>query len=179
MIRLHLIPSLRRFAADERGNATIEFALYFTVFFMILATGVELAYLNMRHAMLERSVDLVVRDIRLSTGNIPTYDEVRTAICERAAVVKNCEENMRLEMVQVDPRAFQPTETPIDCINAEEEPRPVRNFVPGLDNDLMLLRACLKFKPILPSTGVGRKFTLDTEGYSKLIVTSAFVQEPR
>lgn len=168
-----------RFRKEEDGNATIEFVLYFTIFMSILAAGVEIAYMNLRHSMLERGVDLVTRDIRLSTGNIPTYNEVRTKICEEATILDECESNLRLEMVQVSPRDFSAAPTNADCINAVEDPKPVRNFQHGLDNDLMLIRACLKYKPVLPTTSLGAELNLDDDGYAQLVVTSAFVQEPR
>ncbi|MBS0125311.1 TadE/TadG family type IV pilus assembly protein [Thetidibacter halocola] len=170
---------LRRFRKQEDGSSTIEFALYFTVFMMVLAAGVEIAYLNLRHAMLERGVDLVAREIRLNTGHIPSYTEVRNEICQFATVLDECEANLRLEMVQVDPREFAGLPTPTDCQNAAQDPRPVRNFVPGQDNDLMLIRACLKFKPMIPTTSLGAQFNVDQDGYAQLLVTSAFVQEPR
>ena len=72
----------QRFRKEEDGNATVEFAVYFTVFFLLLAAGVEIAYMNLRHAMLERGVDLATREIRLSTGNIPSYTDVRAMICD-------------------------------------------------------------------------------------------------
>lgn len=168
-----------RFRRDEDGNATIEFAFYFTVFFLVLTAGVEIAFMNLRHAMLERGVDVVVRDIRLATGDVPDYAEVRTRICEEAAIIENCSENLMLEMVEVDPRNFWTIEPNPDCRNAEEEPRPVRNFTPGMDNALMLIRACLKYKPMLPTTGLGKELNKDTQGYAQMMVTSAFVQEPR
>ncbi|MBO9467703.1 pilus assembly protein [Tropicibacter sp. R15_0] len=170
----------RRFQKEEDGNATVEFAVYFTVFFLILAAAVEIAYINLRHAMLERGVDLATREIRLATGHIPDYSEVRTKICEEATVLDACESNLRLEMVQVDPRDFNATApNDTDCQNAAEDPRPVRNFVHGQDNQLMLIRACLKYKPMMPTTAIGKELNLDDYGYAQLIVTSAFVQEPR
>ncbi|CUH77864.1 TadE/TadG family type IV pilus assembly protein [Tropicibacter naphthalenivorans] len=170
---------LSRFRREEDGTATIEFALYFTVFFFLIAAGVEIAYMNLRHAMLERGVDLVTRDIRLSTGNVPSYDDVRAKICTEAAILESCNENLRLEMVQVNPRAFTAVPASADCKNAEEDPRPVRAFNPGLDNDLMLIRACLKYKPVMPTTGLGKALNKDADGYAQMVVTSAFVQEPR
>ena len=80
---------------------------------------------------------------------------MRKKICDEAVIVDGCAENLRLEMVQVDPRNFTAIPLVADCINAEEDPRPVRNFVPGLDNQLMLLRACLKYKPAMPTTSFG------------------------
>ncbi|MFW2543304.1 TadE/TadG family type IV pilus assembly protein [Primorskyibacter sp. 2E107] len=170
---------LARFRRDEDGNSTVEFALYFTVFFLILAAGVEIAYINLRHAMLERGVDLATREIRLSTGHVPSYTDVRGMICSKAAVLDDCESNLRLEMVQVAPRDLSGAPNDADCQNAAQDPRPVRNFVAGQDNDLMLIRACLKYKPMLPTTSIGKELNKDAEGYAQIVVTSAFVQEPR
>lgn len=178
-MKTRLTAALSRFRRDESGSATIEFVLYFTVLFVILATSVEIANINLRHAMLERGVDIAVRDIRLSTGAVPTYQEVRTRICEEANVLDECESNLMLEMKQVDPEDFATLPEAPDCINAEQTPRPVRQFQPGQDNDLMLIRACLRYKPMLPAAPFAKGIDLDEDGYAKLIVRSAFVQEPR
>lgn len=174
-----LMQKLRRFRRDEEGSATIEFSIYFTLFFFILAATVEMGYMNLRHALLERGVDLAAREIRLNTGDIPTYEEVRGMICDEAVIVDDCTSNLRLEMIEVDPRNFQALPPPADCLNAEEEPRPLRNFVAGLDNHLMLMRACLKYKPVMPTTSFGMALPKDDLGYTQMVVTSAFVQEPR
>lgn len=169
---------LTRFRREEDGNSTVEFALYFTIFFLILAAGIEIAILNLRHSMLERGVDIATREIRLSTGDIPSYARVKEIICAEAAM-GNCAQNLRLEMRQVDPRNFEIMPHDADCQNAEEEPRPVRRFEAGQDNELMLVRACLKFKPILPTTALGKALNKDDQGFSQMIVNAAFVQEPR
>ena len=127
----------RRFRRDEEGGMTIEFLFFFTMFVFLLVTGIEIAYLNLRHAMLERGVDVVTREIRLSTGGIPSYEEVRDRICEEATIIGNCGGNIRLEMVQVDPRNFNTIPPDADCKNEKQPPRPVRNFVAGQDNELM------------------------------------------
>lgn len=174
-----LLNRICHFSSDEDGSASVEFAVYFTVFFFILAATVEMGYMNLRHALLERGMDLATREIRLSTGHIPTYEEVRQKICDEAVIVNSCTENLRLEMVQVDPRNFAAIPPTADCLNAEEEPRPLRSFNPGTDNQLMLLRACLKYKPAMPTTSFGLALPKDPEGYAQLVATSAFVQEPR
>jgi Flp pilus assembly pilin Flp len=174
-----LAKTLSRFRRDETGSATIEFVLYFTVLFVILATSVEIANMNLRHAMLERGVDIAVRDIRLSTGAVPTYEEVRQKICEEAEVLDQCSSNLMIEMKQVDPEVFVSLPDLPDCINAQEEPRPVRQYQPGMDNDLMLMRVCFRYKPILPTSALAKAIGTDEQGYAKLIVRSAFVQEPR
>ena len=170
---------LTRFRKDEDGSAAVEFVLYFSLVSFILFAAIEMAYMNLRHAMLERAVDISVRDIRLSTGDVPTYDAVRTSVCTDAAILANCETNLRLEMLEVDPRTFTGLDTTADCQNAEEEPRPKRAFDPGSDNALMLMRACLKYKPMMPTTGLAARLDLDDQGYAQMVVTAAFVQEPR
>ncbi|MCT4611419.1 MAG: pilus assembly protein [Pelagimonas sp.] len=170
---------VRRFRKEQDGTATIEFVLYFSLFSTILATGIEIGYMNLRHSMLDRAVDLVTREIQLATGTQYDYNKARRRICEEADILKNCENNLRLEMVQVDPRQFQSLPQQADCQNAVETPRPVRDFEHGQDNELMLIRACLKYQPVLPTTGLGKAMNKDTQGFAQMIVTSAFVQEPR
>lgn len=178
-MRMAFKTMFRKFRRDEDGNATIEFAIYFTVLFFMLAAGVEIAYINLRHAMLERGLDLAVREIRLSTGHIPSYDDIRGRICDEMRVAEECDANLRLEMVQVDPRDLSAAPTDADCSNSAQPPRPLRSFVYGQDNQLMLLRACLKFKPMMPSTAVGKELNKDSGGYAQLVATAAFVQEPK
>lgn len=42
----------------------------------------------------------------------------------------------------------------------------------------MLIRACLKFDPVFPSTGLGFQFAKDGSGQVIMSAKSAFVQEP-
>ncbi len=170
---------ISRFVRREDGNATVEFAIWFSLVFALLATGVEIAYMNLRHAMLERAVDIAVRDIRLGTGAVPSYADVRTTICNTASIIDDCEGNVTLEMIEVNPRSFSSFAESADCRNASEEIRPIRNFVSGQENGLMLLRACLAFQPMMPTTGLGGALETDGDGYTWLVVHSAFVQEPR
>lgn len=174
-----IVPLLKRFRNEEEGSATIEFSIYFTIFFFILAAAVEIGYMNLRHSLLERGGDIATREIRLNTGAVPTYEKVRQTICDEAVIVEGCADNLRLEMIEVDPRSFTAIPPSADCLNAEEEPRPVRNFINGRDNQLMLIRACLKYKPAMPTTSFGLALKKDAQGYAQMVVTSAFVQEPR
>ena len=171
--------SVARFRREDSGSVTIEFAIIMSIFVIILGAAVELGYMNLRHAMLERGLDTTAREVRLNTGEVPTYSDLKDSICETATIIPNCVNNLRLEMKVVDARSFDPIPNTADCQNAEEEPKPLREFNSGLDNDLMLMRACLMFKPIFPTTGIAAHLNKDNEGYVALVSTSAFVQEPR
>lgn len=170
---------LRRFKESEQGSATVEFAITFPAMLFILLSGIELGFVNLHHAMLERAVDLTVRDIRLGTGSAPQHDEIKDMICSRAAFIDNCSDNLRLEMIQVDPRAWVAIPVEADCTDRTEEVAPVRSFVNGLDNELMILRACVKIDPKFPTSGLGAELAQGSGGQYALISTTAFVQEPQ
>jgi len=169
----------KRFVQDDRGSMSIEFVLQFTIFFAIFMAAAELGHVNIRHAMLERAVDETVRDIRVGTGTAPSYDEIRASLCTALAVDEKCEDNIRLEMQQVAPRGFSAPETSLDCRNMADQASPANEFNYGSENELMLLRACLRYKPLFPTTGIASAFNTDSEGYTQLIAKSVFVQEPR
>jgi TadE-like protein len=168
-----------RFSRSEDGSATIEFAITFPAMLFLMLSGVELGMVTLHHSMLERALDMTVRDIRLGTGTAPQHDEIKTMICARAGFIDNCNDNLRLEMIQVDPRSWTDISTDADCTDQSVEVTPVRSFVNGLENELMFLRACAKFDPVFPTTGLGQNMVKDASGQYSLVSTSAFVQEPR
>lgn len=174
----HLLRRMKRLLRTEEGTASVEFVIVFPFFLGLMLSSFELSLITMRETMLERALDLTVREIRLETGSAPQHDEIKTRVCDRAPVIPDCEENLRLEMIQIDPRNWTNPDDSFDCTDQSQEVQPVRNFVNGMDNQLMLLRACAKFKPIFPGAGLGNQLDKDGAGMAALIATSAFVQEP-
>ncbi len=178
MIR-NLKQRIQRFRNNDAGTSTVEFAIMFPIMLFFFFSGVEMGFITMRHTMLERALDLTVRDVRLATGNIPQHDELKTTICDRAPMIQDCSTNLKLEMILVDPRNWTGIPATADCTDKSEDVQPAREFVHGTDNELMILRACAKFKPVFPAAGLGRELNKDGAGYAALVSTSAFVQEPR
>jgi hypothetical protein len=173
-----LFKRMKRGWRDERGTASVEFVVVFPFFLGVLLSSFELSMITMRETMLERALDLTVRDIRLSTGTAPQHDDIKEQVCDLAPVIPDCEQNLRLEMVSIDPQNWVEPDSVFDCTDRSEEVQPVRSFVNGMDNELMLLRACAKFEPIFPGAGLGKQLDKDGAGMAALIATSAFVQEP-
>ena len=171
--------SLRRFFRAEDGSATVEFAITFPAMLFMLLSGIELGLVGLRHAALERAMDMTVRDIRLGTGSAPQHDEIKDLICARAGFIKECQTNLKLEMVQLDPFNWGGLDETPDCTDRSEEVAPVRSFVNGQSNELMVLRACAKIDPIFPTVGLGKNMVKDAAGQYALVSTTAFVQEPR
>lgn len=177
MIRLPRF--LRRFGRSEDGTATVEFAITFPAMLLFTLSGVEMGMVSLQSSMLERAMDMTVRDIRLGTGSAPQHDEIKDLICERAGFVSNCSSSLLLEMVEVDPRNWTGISAEVSCIDRSEEVQPkteFRNDAP--ENALMILRACAKIDPVFPSTGLGKNIKKDGAGQFQLVAISAFVQEP-
>lgn len=172
---------LRRFRRQENANATVEFVILFPLLWVVLISTVELGLINLRQSQLERALDLTVRDLRLTTGSAPEHDDIRDQICDISGFIDNCATSLRLEMVQLDPFNWTPINTEPQCIERIEDAQPVTDdsFVPGDSNDLMLIRACMKFEPVFSDWGLGDKLEKDPDGRVALYAASAFVQEPR
>ena len=170
---------LRRFRKDEDGGAIlIEFVLFVPLLFASFLMAVELGVYTMREMWLDRGLDIAVRYIRLNTDADYTHDDIKQIVCDNAGWLENCDTTLRLEMVTVDPRNFQQFNQAADCVDTSEPIEPVRGFTLGQQNQLMMLRACVKFDPIYPGVGLGFEFDKDGSGQSKMVSVAAFVQEP-
>jgi TadE-like protein len=170
---------LRRFRRQTDAMVTVEFAILMPLYFMFLTSTVEVGMVILRQSQLERAVDVVVRDIRLNTGATLEHDQVRDDICAVSGFIDNCATSLRLEMVQLDPFAWTGVDPQPKCISKHEEFLPVIEFPTNRQsNDLMLIRACMRFKPMFSGWGLGEDIA-DPEGLVSLVATSAFVQEPR
>lgn len=175
-----LTHKLRRFCRDEAGGVeTVSFAIWLPVVLMSLFVATEIGVYSARATMLERGMDVVIRDIRLGTGSAPQHSEIKDRICEEARILPNCAENLRLEMVQRDPRLWENLPETVDCVDRSEVVLPVRAFANGQSNELMVLRACAKVSPIIPMSWWAQAIQRDGAGDFALVTSSAFVQEPR
>lgn len=168
----------RRFVRAEDGNSTIEFVLVLPVFLTIFLMGYESGMLSTRHVMLERGLERTVREVRIGKIPSPTHDLLVTRICQYALLIPDCINQMRLEMVVRDPRAWTPIATRASCVDRDEEGKPVLTFNTGLNNQLMVLRACALFDPMLPTSGLGKAIPEVKGGGYGLVATSSYVMEP-
>ncbi|MDF3413138.1 pilus assembly protein [Sulfitobacter sp. M57] len=170
---------LRRFRRDEDGSAmVVEFALFVPLLFGVFLMAVEMGIYSMRQMYLDRGLDIAVRYIRLNTHRTFTHDDIKQMICANTGWLENCDETLRLEMTSVDPRAFARFDAEVDCVDTSLPVKPVRGFTLGDSNQVMMLRACVRFNPVYPTSGLGHEFEKDGTGRAKMVATAAFVQEP-
>ncbi|MFZ7093213.1 TadE/TadG family type IV pilus assembly protein [Primorskyibacter sp. 2E233] len=170
--------ALKSFARDERGSMVVPFALWTPVFLGLILSGVELGTVTIRQTALERALDDTVRDLRLDVASNVTHDQLKAQICQGAAVLPDCENMLRLEMVSLDMRAWSAPATSADCVDVSQEVNPVRGFYRGGDQAMMLLRACYKYQPITPAGTLSSSLAKDEAGYTAIVATTAFVHEP-
>ena len=173
-IRTHLVNLLRK----EDGSASVEFVIVFPVFLALMIMSLELSIITLRQTMLERGLDIAVRDIRLGTGGEADHDVIKETICDNALILNDCSSSLKLEMVPTDIRQLALLDDNVDCSDKAAESNPVKEFTAGQQNELMLLRACLKYDPLFPNWQLGRVLERDDSGQLSIISMTAFVQEP-
>jgi hypothetical protein len=169
---------LRRAARDEDGASTIPFVIFVPFFLMLVTSSLESGMLMMRHVMLERSVDLAVRGLRLGIWTPPTHTELKRTICNNAGLIPNCMNTLLIELRPIDKTTWQPLASGPVCVDRANPILPVTDFDGGTGDDMMLIRACAKFDPIFPMTGLGFQLPKDNTGAYALISSTAFVNEP-
>lgn len=170
---------LRRFRKEERGSVfVIEFVILVPALFIPFFFGFEMSMHSIRQMQLDRALEITTREVRLFTGAEYTHDTIVKTICANSGGLNDCEQNLRLEMVQKDPRAYTPLETRADCINSSEEVAPVRGWTLGEEHELMFMRACYRYVPLWNKMGLGKELDKDGDGYGEMVSISAFSQEP-
>lgn len=174
---------LRDFRKSEDGVVTIEFVILFPVFFFFFLMTVEKGITSLQHVMLERGVDVTVREIRIGRIANPSRNALKARICEAAAIIPDCENQLDIELLNNDLRNWSAMNQPIQCVDRGEEPEPDSVVPTGGNNALMFIRVCARIDPLMPTTGLGKAIADNNSGSAAggsyaLVSTAAFVIEP-
>ncbi len=168
-----------RKAKREDGNATVEFVVVVPVFLLLFASIFELGLATVRLTVLEHAMDETMRDIRLSTDQVITHDQIRDRLCEHGGPLEDCKNSLKVEMVLIDRNNFTLPDVRATCINKAEDADPVTTVITnGAANDLMFLRVCYTINPLFPSYGLSAQLKRDPNGDMHMVATSIFAQEP-
>ncbi|WP_425071973.1 TadE/TadG family type IV pilus assembly protein [Sagittula sp. S175] len=172
-----LLPRLRHHVASEDGTMAPSVALWMPVFLLLIVSSIELGTLTARHTMLEKALDQTMREVKIGIG--PTnHQQMKESICEKARILPDCTENLRLEMIPMDMNAWVEPPAMVDCTDAAQPLTPQRQFTMGGGGQMMFLRACFKFRPATAISGFNASLGKDSSGYAALVSTTAFVNEP-
>lgn len=189
---LRSLKRLRRFRRGEEGTASVEFVILFPMIMWIFLSGIDAGFMMMRNAMLERGVDLAVRDLRLGDPSPPTYAEFRQTICVNAlGFVPDCLNSLQVELTGLSIDTTDPIDPTIRCINKEEPiiPADLSAFYgdTGGNNEWMLVRACVNVNPQFDFVfrignvefkSLGSILNSDGRNGYFIVATSAYVNEP-
>jgi len=170
------------FRGGENGNATIEFVFLFPAFMFIFMMGFEAGFYMVRNVMLERGIEIAVRDVRLGNGKVPSFTFLKQKICAQAAIIPDCMNSVQVEMqpVAIAPGGTTPVRTSAKCVDrlSTEDPLTGTTYNVGTENQMMMVRVCALSKPIFPTTGIGVGMQVDGDGNYAIVATTAFVNEP-
>jgi hypothetical protein len=153
---------LKEFWKDEDGSPITEFVVVAPLFFMMFFWVFELGIMTVRWAMLDRGLDLTIRDLRTNSisgisgvNNVADHDLLRNLVCENSGVLKNCQDYLYLELTVLGNGVAIPDDG-AECVNrsAPADTRPSINFGSpgGVTNfqEIVYVRACYWIDPIMP-----------------------------
>lgn len=183
---------LRHLWHCEDGVANIELAFCIPVLLMLFMASMEAGLFMVRSAMLERGLDLAMRDFRLGRMRTMDYEDIRDRVCQFTLAVANCPANLKVWIEPVDTTTTPwtlPGNTDVNgrprvfCGNRNN---PLVMPVPGLvsadaaaQNQIMLIRICALEDPIFPSTYFSQRLTRDSfTGRYALTTATVVVTEP-
>ena len=165
---------------NERGTASVEFVLAIPALMAIFMASFESGLFMTREIMLQQSVDIVMRELRLGHYPSPvTTDKLKSEICSRTLVFTDCTGNIMIELQKISATTFTlPTASP-ECRDRSQPIKPSTTLQIGVENDLMLVRTCIIVDALFPTTGIGLKLTRTSQGGGvQILAVSAFANEP-
>ncbi|GLS86973.1 hypothetical protein GCM10010873_19470 [Cypionkella aquatica] len=173
-----IITRLRDAFRREDGTAALEFVISVPLLLMIFMASFESGLMMTRKIMLEQSVDRTMRELRL--GHYPLADAalLKTEICNRTVIFKDCNANILIEMTRVSTSTWVMPSTGVQCVDRAEDVQPVTALQIGQQNDVMLVRVCIVQDAMFPTTGIGLGLPKDGKGGYGVVAVSAFVTEP-
>lgn len=174
-----VLPRFFRRVRREDGTATIEFVFVVPIIMTIFMASIEAGFYMAKHVMMERGLDMVMRELRLGNLGMVDHNSLRTLICQATPILANCENILKVEMRPISTATFNMPTAPATCINRGEAVEPLTDFTPGGSHEIMIVRICAVQDPIFPSTGIGLQLRADAQGGYQMVASSVFVNEPR
>jgi len=169
----------KQFLKDDTATASVEFVMIAPLYLASVFSVFEAGWLMTKNMMLERGLDQTVRDIRLGKAGLTQHAEFVSAICDYARILRDCEDNMILEVTPINNSTDIPSGA-ADCRDRSTPPPPpgTHKFNLGNRTDVMYVRACVIVDPLLPGLGLGLHLPKNDRGDFEMIAYSAFVNEP-
>jgi TadE-like protein len=175
---MQFMKRLARGFRREDGTSTIEFVLCIPAFMMIFMMSFESGMFMIKSVLLDRAVDLTIRDLRLGHIVNPTSAKLKTEICDKTVIISECASSIMIELVPINQVTWVMPSTSVTCIDRDKAIQPLVSMDVGSDNEIMLVRVCILVDSLFPRVGLGKKLVKGNHGEIGLIAVSAFVNEP-
>ena len=152
-------------------------------FLMVFLPSFDASILLTRQVMLERAVDIVVRDIRLETPMTQTQRQLTSRICDRARILPDCRQNLLVEMPEIAAPLYKLPDADAPCVNQLMSIVPKAPLITERSGKMILLRACYSVEPVLPLAVLSVNRTLASnlvnadDGTVRMVTSTAFVVE--
>lgn len=162
-----------QFRAAESGAAAVSYVVMLPVVFGLFLLTLDSGFTAMRSALLDRAVDITARSIRSGTiktvnadpllvtiSPTPTIAEIKADLCSRLKFFKDCDTQLKVQLVAVSRSDFATPARTIACTDQGTSLVPVRAFVADQTNPLAVLRACMDVRTFTPEALISnRPFT--------------------
>lgn len=175
---MHFMKRLSRAIRREEGTSTVEFVLCIPAFMTVFMMSFESGMFMTKSVLLDRAVDLTIRDLRLGHIANPTSEVLKAAICDKSVILYGCEASIMLELVPINQATWAMPAATVTCIDRDQVIQPLVSMDVGSSNQIMLVRACVLVEALFPATGLGQRLVYGPGGEIGMIAVSAFVNEP-
>lgn len=182
---MRFLDDLKRACREEDGAATLEFVIVFPFFIAIVLSMFESGWLMTKYMMLDRGVDMAMRDLKLGNlGTSPTEEELKARICGYSEIFSNCTEELFLELRDITDPALDASfpHGQADCYDRS----PDVDVQPKMEIDnsgqreqIVFVRACLLIDPVLPGIGLGAWLPQADSGGHQMVSSGVFMNEPQ
>lgn len=173
------------FLKDEGGSAIIEYILVFPLVFLLFSASIESSVYMIKYVMFERSVDLTVRNLRLGRYGDISHQNLKKEICANGVLGRDptkCMQVMRIWMQPINTANFSMGSNTPACVDKANDVNtgapPANEYSLGVDNEIMLVRVCMKEWPMFPTTRLSVKMPVQADGAVVMIASTTFVNEP-
>jgi hypothetical protein len=174
----HVLSSLMRFAREEDGTSTIEFLFVFPVIFTTFIATFESGFYTLRFVMLDRALDMTVRELRLGIIAAPAMANIKQSICSKGQLFGDCENALTLDLTPINTSTWVFPTGSTECRDRGVAPKPVVEPNLGIENQIMLIRVCIASNPLFPTAAVAANMVQSSVGDYFITAVSAFVNEP-
>ncbi len=172
--------ALRRLWRREDGNVTVEFTVVIPLVLMIFMASVEAGFFMIKHVMLERGLDILMRDFRLGRMATLNHDQIRDRVCDLTPVMTNCNASLKVWIEPLNTTTWAAPDAYCGDKNGTLEANTTGSVTHGAPDQVMYVRVCLLQQPMFPSTGMGLKLRADSIGRGyEIAATTIVVNEPR